>query len=73
MPCASHSWFHKAVFFFKVSVNICAEIAQMALDSVESTHSEVLSTVKVSGIDCDSVIIEFIGKNGKVLASKEFK
>ena len=50
-----------------------ADIAEASLDTQDSTFGTLLTLAKVASPSCEAVIVEIADKDGKVLASKEYK
>lgn len=61
------------VYTYTYDIDLDAATAQTSLDGLESTYSTLLSTVQLAVPDCESIIIEILGKDGSVLATSEFK
>lgn len=61
------------VYTYKYGTPLSGDALQTALDSLDSTYTDLLKSVQTLIPGCESILLEFVDKNGKVLASKEYK
>ncbi len=55
------------------NLDVVKDALESAMENSDSTYTEVLSQLRAVVKEADSVIVEFLSKDGKVIYSKEYK